>query len=75
VVREGCYPLALYMKHARRVKVMYGVKNIFLATDSARVIAQTTRIKDFNFIYQKFSRAHFEIPRILPGKIPPHPPR
>lgn len=40
VVREGCYPLALYMKHANRVKQMYGVTNIFLATDSARVIAQ-----------------------------------
>ena len=29
---------------------------------------QTRLIKGFNFMFLKFSRKHFEIPRVLPGR-------
>ena len=42
------------VSQAKRVKDKYGVANVYLATDSYRVVAQTKleKYKEFNFFYQ-----------------------
>jgi hypothetical protein len=65
VVRPDCKGLGEYMKHARVMKAKYGVKRIFLATDSYKIITQTRFYPDFEFVYQDFDRRSFEIPRAL----------
>jgi hypothetical protein len=66
VVRPDCFGLHVYMERAMRMQEKYGVRNIYLATDSYKVVAQTKKYEpQFRFMVQPFDRRHFEIPRSL----------
>jgi hypothetical protein len=58
IVRSMCYGLPEMMKEAQKMRDLYGVKRIFLATDSYKVIAQTKFFPDYEFIYQDFDRRY-----------------
>ena len=56
VVRSACYGLQDFMKEANKMRKLYGVKRIFLATDSFKAISQTRFFPDWEIIYQDFDR-------------------
>jgi hypothetical protein len=56
IVRSMCYGLPQFMVEAKKMRDLYGVKRIFLATDSYKVIAQTKYFPDYEFVYQHFDR-------------------
>ena len=62
-VREVCWPLADFIAKARVMKEKYGVRNIFLATDSEAVVEEATAKygKEFHFIHQQMDRSKFDL--------------
>ena len=62
-VREVCWPLAAFMEQARRMKAKYGVKTIFLATDSEKVAAEAKSKYggEFTIVQQEMDRSKFDL--------------
>jgi len=60
--KRPCYPLSKYMKAAKLFQKEYGVRDVFLATDSAEVVEESKSYPDFTFHYSAMDRAMFEPP-------------
>lgn len=55
--QRTCSPLHDYVLHARRVAAVAGTRTIYLATDSAHVVAQTKLYPEFRWLYIDMPRA------------------
>jgi hypothetical protein len=51
--RRSCDKLEKYMPHARKLRSLYGLSTIFLATDDSSVLADTAFFPEFKFVFQK----------------------
>ena len=55
---HGCKALSSYLRELRVLKAMYGVRRVFLATDSAEIANQTQEFKhEFDFIMLDWDRS------------------
>lgn len=67
-VRLHCWPFEMYMEEARRLRSLYGVSTIYLATDSKAIIEKAKKHGDgWNFLFLDFDRSHFDL--IAQGKV------
>ena len=57
--RRKCYSVDAYMSKLYKLKELYGVKRVYLATDSQDMIYRTFAEKDFNWIYINVTRDAF----------------
>ena len=70
-----CYELAAYMAHAQKMQDLYGVENIFLATDDPEVVREAEgKYRGFRFIYAPIDREWYDAQPKSAGAGPPPPP-
>jgi hypothetical protein len=55
-----CYSVDVYMSKLYKLKELYGVSRVYLATDSQNMIDKTYLEKDFNWIYINVTRDIFD---------------
>jgi hypothetical protein len=70
-VRVHCYGLDVYVERAARMASKYGIRRIFLATDSALVLEQTRRYPQFTWVWQSTNRSVFDLPQTM-RELAPH---
>lgn len=51
-----CNQLVDFMPHVKRVSEQYGIKNIYLATDSKKVLSDTRTYPQYNWIFDNSTR-------------------
>ena len=67
-VRLHCWPFESYMRAAERLRGLYGVSSIYLATDSAEVVQLAASWGDgWRFFYLDIDRSHFDL--VLKGEV------
>ena len=54
-----CFAPQVYLKRLRQLQEMYGVKKVYLATDSEDMIAAAHEATDFNWVYLDIDRSAF----------------
>ena len=55
-----CFSVDVYMKNLHRLRDLYGVKRVYLATDSDEMIARAIQEKEYNWIFLNISRSAFQ---------------
>ena len=54
-------PLASYMPAIERLTKAVGYRSIFIATDSAEVIKNTTQYPQYKWMYRNIDRSRFDV--------------
>lgn len=55
-----CFSIEIYMKQLYQIRDLYGVKRVYLATDSEEMITRALREGDFNWVFLNISRDLFK---------------